>query len=125
MKPGVYNQNPVNECNRDVTTTIGTARHRLPDEASRVYLIASMGSLFGPVLALFAAFWLFMAARGTVRELKRADRFKWIVGVMYFLILIGASGFFAAALSAVGILKLPTSREWPAGYGEWCRYSAG
>lgn len=42
--------------------------------------------------------------------------FKWIVGVTYFLILIGASGFFATALSAVGILKLPCSREWPAGY---------
>jgi hypothetical protein len=53
-----------------------------------------------------------MAARGIARELKRADRFKWIVGVMYFLILIGATGFFVAPLSAVGVLKLPTSREW-------------
>jgi len=59
-----------------------------------------MGSLFGLFLALCAGFWLFMAARGMARELKRADRFKWIVGVMYVLILIGATGFFAAALSS-------------------------
>jgi hypothetical protein len=75
-----------------------------------------MGSLFGMLVALFAGFWLFFAARGMAREFKRADRFKWIVGVMYFFVLIGASGFFAAALSAVGIFKLPSSREWPAGY---------
>lgn len=75
-----------------------------------------MGSFFGLLLALFAGVWLFLAARGMAREFERANRFKWIVGAMYFLILIGAGGFFAAALSAVGILKLPTSREWPAGY---------
>jgi hypothetical protein len=82
---------------------------------SKRIFVASMGSLFGPVLALFAAFWLFLAARGMIREFKRADRFKWIAGVMYVLILIGAGGFFAAALSAVGVFKFPTSREWPAG----------
>jgi hypothetical protein len=75
-----------------------------------------MGSRFGLIAALFAGFWLSLAVRGMAREFKRANRFKWIVGTMYFLILIGASGFFAAALSATGVLKLPTSREWPAGY---------
>ncbi len=75
-----------------------------------------MGSLFGLFLALFAGVWLFLAGRGMAREFKRAAQFKWIVGAMYFLILIGATGFFAAALSAAGVLKLPTSREWPAGY---------
>jgi hypothetical protein len=78
-----------------------------------------MGSHFGLFLALFAGFWLFLAVRGMAREFKRADRSnrsKWIVTVMYVLVLIGASGFFAAGLSAVGVLKLPTSREWPAGY---------
>ena len=75
-----------------------------------------MGSLFNWFIALFAGFWLFLAARGMVREFKRADRFKWIVAVMYFLILTGAGGFFAAFLSASGVLKLPSYREWPAGY---------
>jgi hypothetical protein len=86
------------------------------DETSRGIFVASMGSLFGLFLALFAGFWLFLAGRGMAREFKKADRFKWIVAVMYLLILIGASGFFAAALSATGVLKLPTYREWPAGY---------
>src|SRR5260370_4225429 len=75
-----------------------------------------MGSLFGPFLALFAAFWLFFAGRGIAREFSRAGRSKWIAGIMYFFILVGAGGFFAAALSATGVLKLANSREWPAGY---------
>jgi hypothetical protein len=75
-----------------------------------------MGPPFGLFLALFAIVWLFLAARGSAREFRRANRFKWTVAVMYFLILVGASGFFAAALSANGVLKLPFYREWPAGY---------
>jgi len=75
-----------------------------------------MSSLFNLFIALFAGFWLFLAARGMARQFKQADRFKWIVAGMYFLIFIGASGFFAAALSATGVFKLPTSREWLAGY---------
>jgi hypothetical protein len=35
---------------------------------------------------------------------------------MYLLVLVGAGGFFAAGLSATGIIKLPSSYEWPAGY---------
>jgi hypothetical protein len=35
---------------------------------------------------------------------------------MSFLVLTGAGGFFASALLATGVLKLPTSWEWPAGY---------
>jgi hypothetical protein len=89
---------------------------RAENETSGGIFIASMGSLFGLFLALFAGFWLFLAGRGMAREFKKTDRFKWIVAVMYLLILVGASGFFAAALSATGVLKLPTSREWPAGY---------
>lgn len=75
-----------------------------------------MGSRFGLLVALFVGFWLFLAARGMARESKGAGRFKLIAWVMYLLILTGAGGFFAAALSAVGIVNLPTSREWPAGY---------
>jgi hypothetical protein len=75
-----------------------------------------MRSLFNWLIVLFAGFWFFLAARGMARDFKRADRLRWTVAVMYFLILIGAGGFFAAALSAMGVLKLPTYREWPAGY---------
>ena len=75
-----------------------------------------MGSRFGLLVALFVGFWLFLAARGRASEFKQAGRFKLIAWVMYLLILIGAGGFFAAALSAVGVLNLPTSWEWPAGY---------
>jgi GntP family permease len=75
-----------------------------------------MHNPFGLFLALFAAFWLFLAARGMAKELKAPERTKWIKGTMYLLILIGAGGFFAAALSATGVIKPPTSFEWPAGY---------
>jgi hypothetical protein len=75
-----------------------------------------MHNLFGLFIALFAAAWLFAAARGMVKEFKAAGRAKWITFIMYLLILIGGGGFFAAGLSATGIIKLPTSYEWPAGY---------
>jgi hypothetical protein len=75
-----------------------------------------MRSLFNWLITLFAGFWLFLAARGMGRDFKRADGLRWTVVVMYSLILIGAGGFFAAALSATGVLKLPTYREWPGGY---------
>jgi hypothetical protein len=78
--------------------------------------VSPMSSLFNRCIALFAGFWLFLAFRGMAREFKRPGPLKWIVGVMYFVILIGAGGFFAAALSATGVLRLPTYREWPAGY---------
>lgn len=75
-----------------------------------------MHNPFGLFLALFAAFWLFLAARGMAKELNAPERTKWIKGTMYLLILIGAGGFFAAALSATGVIKLPPAYEWPAGY---------
>jgi hypothetical protein len=75
-----------------------------------------MGSLFGLLLAVFAVVWLFLVVRGAAREFKRVRRSQWLVALMYFLILAGAGGFFAQMLSAVGLLKVSTSREWPAGY---------
>jgi len=75
-----------------------------------------MHSLFGLFVALFAGFWLLMAGRGMVRMLKEAERSKWVIGAMSLLILIGAGGFFAAGLSALGVLRTPSSYEWPAGY---------
>jgi hypothetical protein len=75
-----------------------------------------MHNAFGLFIAIFAAFWLFLAARWMAKDLKASARAKWIKGTMYLFILIGAGGFFAAALSATGIIMLPTSYEWPAGY---------
>jgi len=75
-----------------------------------------MHNSFGLFLVLFAAVWLFLATRGIAKELKTSQQAKWIKGTMYLLILIGAAGFFAAAFSAMGIIRLPTSYEWPAGY---------
>lgn len=75
-----------------------------------------MSSLFNLFIVLFAGFWLFVVSRDLARQFKRGNRFRWIVATLSFLVLIGAGGFFAAALSAMGVIKLPASREWPAGY---------
>lgn len=75
-----------------------------------------MRSAFGWVIALFAAFWLFRAVTGIARELTGPTPLKWVVGAMGLLVVLGAGGFFAAALCAVGMLKLSNSFEWPAGY---------
>jgi hypothetical protein len=75
-----------------------------------------MGSAFGWTVAIFAGFWLFLAARGIARDVRRGGSTKLLIGVMGLLVLIGAGGFFGAALSAMGLLKLPTYYEWPAGY---------
>lgn len=78
-----------------------------------------MSSRFNLFITLFVGFWLVwivLAARAMGREFKLADRFKWIAVVIPFLIVVGISGFLATALSAAGVLDLPPSREWPAGY---------
>ena len=75
-----------------------------------------MRNPFGLLMAAFTAFWMFLCVRGLARALRAPDRAKWIAGLMYLLVLVGAGGFFAAALSATGIIKLPSSYEWPAGY---------
>jgi hypothetical protein len=75
-----------------------------------------MGSAFGWIVAIFAGFWLFLAARGIARDVRRGGSTKLFIGVMGLLVLVGAGGFFGAALSAMGLLKLPTYYEWPAGY---------
>jgi hypothetical protein len=38
---------------------------------------------------------------------------KLSVGIMGLFVLLGAGGFFGAAISAMGLLKLPTSFECP------------
>jgi hypothetical protein len=75
-----------------------------------------MSSLFNLFIVLFAGFWLFVVSRDLARQFKPGNRFRWIVATLSFLVLIGAGGFFAAALSAMGVIKLPASREWPSGY---------
>ena len=75
-----------------------------------------MSPLLTMDLFIFVGLWLFWATRAVVRAFKRSDRLKWIEAVLYFLVVVGVSGFFATALSALGVLELPPSREWPAGY---------
>src|SRR3984957_4348023 len=75
-----------------------------------------MRNPFGLLMAAFTAFWMFLCVRGLAQALRAPDQAKWIAGLMYLLVLVGAGGFFAAALSATGIIKLPSSYEWPAGY---------
>jgi fatty acid desaturase len=69
-------------------------------------------------LVLFAGFWLFQVSRGIRSSLKRGEKTNWVVAAMGLLVLTGFGGFFTAALAAEGILKLPNSFEWPAGYVE-------
>jgi hypothetical protein len=75
-----------------------------------------MKLLFDLLLILFAGFWLFMAARGASRDLKSGGSLRWLLAVPALVGLLGFGGFFAQAMSAEGILKLPKSYQWPAGY---------
>ena len=75
-----------------------------------------MKTSFNVFLILFAGVWLTLAAVGIGRMLKRGGRINWLVAVMGLLVFVGSAGFFAEALSAEGIIKLPKSYEWPAGY---------
>jgi hypothetical protein len=76
-----------------------------------------MKVLFDLFLILFAGFWLFMATHGTNRELNSYGRkSKWLLALPGLVGLVGFGGFFAQAFSAEGIITLPRSYEWPAGY---------
>jgi hypothetical protein len=84
-----------------------------------------MKSLFNVFLVLFAGVWLFLAARGISRIFKRPGQSKWLVAVTGLLGLIGFGGFFVEMLSGEGIVTLPKSYEWPAGYVGGVKTTAG
>lgn len=75
-----------------------------------------MNSLFGWSVALFAIVWVGLALRGIAKQHRRGERLNWIVWVAGLLVVLGAAGFFGSALLAIGMIKLPPSVEWPAGY---------
>lgn len=75
-----------------------------------------MLSAFDILSVLITGFWFYVAIRGMSHTIKQGGRRSWIVAAMWFLMLIGGGGFFAAGFAAEGILKLPNSFEWPAGY---------
>lgn len=75
-----------------------------------------MKLLFDFFLISFAGFWLFMASRGIRQDLKKRERFKGLPVISGAVVLLGFGGFFAQGFSAEGIVKLPRSYEWPAGY---------
>jgi hypothetical protein len=83
-----------------------------------------MELLFNLFLVLFAGVWLFLASRGISRALKSAERTKWVIVASGFLVLIGFAGFFAEMMSGTGIIKLPKSYEWPAGYATGVKKTA-
>lgn len=81
------------------------------------YMLAPMKLFYDLFLILFAGFWLFMAARKATRDLNRCGRKStWLASVPALVGLIGFAGFFAQMLSGEGIIKLPRTYEWPAGY---------
>jgi hypothetical protein len=75
-----------------------------------------MFSSFGIFIALFSCVWLFLAGLGIVRQVKRGGRVNWLVVISGLFLMVGAGGFFAAGLSATGVITLPESFEWPSGY---------
>ncbi|HSK44477.1 MAG TPA: hypothetical protein VLA83_11385 [Candidatus Binatia bacterium] len=75
-----------------------------------------MFSSFGIFIALFSCVWLFLAGLGIVRQVKRGGRVNWRVVISGLFLMVGAGGFFAAGLSATGVITLPESFEWPSGY---------
>jgi hypothetical protein len=66
-----------------------------------------MGSLFGWTVAVFAVVWIALAIRRISRQSKRSERFNWLVWIGGFFVVLGAAGFFGAALSSFGMVKLP------------------
>jgi hypothetical protein len=75
-----------------------------------------MFSSFGVFIALFSCVWLFLAGLEIVRQVKRGGRVNWLVSIAGLFLMVGAGGFFAAGLSAMGVVTLPDSFEWPSGY---------
>jgi hypothetical protein len=75
-----------------------------------------MKFLFDSLLIVFTGFWLFMGARGARRELESGGKLKWLLAASALVGLLGFGGFFVQMISGAGMLKLPRSSEWPAGY---------
>ncbi|MGA3209687.1 MAG: hypothetical protein ABSD20_00175 [Terriglobales bacterium] len=75
-----------------------------------------MVSAFGWAIAVFATVWILLAASGIAADVRRGGLNRLLVVVLGIFTLVGGGGFFASALSATGLLKLPVSWEWPAGY---------
>lgn len=67
-------------------------------------------------IAGIALFWLFNAVRGVIRGMRRPGRPHWTVVFLYLLLALGGEGFFAQAFCTTGVIKLPSSFQWPAGY---------
>jgi hypothetical protein len=68
------------------------------------------------LIVVIALIWLFAAVRGIKRAVTSIGRPKWMVVVLYLLLALGGEGFFAQSLCTTGVIKLPPSFQWPAGY---------
>jgi hypothetical protein len=72
--------------------------------------------LFSIIFVLFTALMLFLAVRGVALDIKKGGPFKWILGTLGFLVIVGIVGFFGPWFFGLGILQLPNSFQWPVGY---------
>ena len=64
----------------------------------------------------FAGFWSFFAFRGKSWAFNISDPSTWLTLLMFFVFFVGLAGVLASDLSAFGLVRLPSSCEWPAGY---------
>jgi hypothetical protein len=66
-------------------------------------------------LAIFAAVWLTLAIVGVVSGIRSGQQSFWTGSLFGLLLVVGAGGFFASLLSAMGAFELPRNVEWPSG----------
>lgn len=74
--------------------------------------------LFSIILILFIlSVWMYWGVTSLCSVKKKVGLKRWVTGIAAIFLMVGALGFFGAALSASGALNwLPESFEWPAGY---------
>jgi hypothetical protein len=67
-------------------------------------------------VASFAIVWVLLAVGVIFREYRRGERLNWMLWFAGSFVVLGALGYFGSALLSLGMIHLPPSIEWPAGY---------
>jgi hypothetical protein len=69
------------------------------------------------LILLILSVWMFFGVQSLRSANKETGGKRWLTGIAAIFAIVGAFGFFGAALSATGGLNwLPTSFEWPVGF---------